>query len=154
MRAAGTAAASGMSFFVTSAGRGNGADLGGLAGADRHCQTLATAAGAGQRTWRAYLSTNAAGGGTATSARDRIGRGPWRNAKGAAIANDVDELHGMNSITKQTALSEKGEVINGSGDTPNMHDILTGSTPEGRPTDATCNNWTSSATETVSAGGI
>jgi len=140
-------AASGMSFFVTSAGRGSGADLGGLAGADKHCQTLATAAGAGQRTWHAYLSTNGAGGGTPANARDRIGRGPWRNAKGVVVANGVDELHGTNNLTKQTALSERGEVINGSGDTPNMHDVLTGSTPDGRPTEATCNNWTSSASE-------
>jgi hypothetical protein len=136
-----------MTFFVTSVGKGSGADLGGLEGADKHCQTLATAAGAGQRTWRAYLSTNGTGGGTATNARDRIGRGPWRNAKGVVVASSVDELHGTNNLTKQTALSEKGEMINGRGDTPNTHDILTGSNPDGRPTDATCNNWTSSATE-------
>src|SRR5256714_10947891 len=110
-----------MSFFVTSAGLGNGADLGGLAGADRHCQTLAAAAGAGQHTWHAYLSTSGAGGGTPVSARDRIGRGPWRNAKGVVIAGSVDELHGSNNLTKQTALSEKGEVINGRGEQPNMH---------------------------------
>lgn len=136
-----------MTFFVTSAGRGNGADLGGLAGADKHCQTLATSAGAGQHTWHAYLSTNGAGGGTPVNARDRIGSGPWRNAKGVVIANSVDELHGTNNLTKQTALSEKGEVINGRGDSPNMHDILTGSTPDGRATEATCNNWTSSSAE-------
>jgi hypothetical protein len=146
--AAGAAgSANAMTFFVTSAGSGKGADLGGLAGADRHCQTLATSVGAGQRTWHAYLSANAAGGGTPVSARERIGRGPWRNAKGVVVADSVDQLHAANNLTKQTALSEKGEVINGSGDTPNMHDILTGSTPDGQPTDATCGNWTSSATE-------
>ena len=137
----GGAGGTGMSFFVTSSGSGKGADLGGLAGADKHCQTLATAAGAGSRTWRAYLSTNAGDGGTVTHARERIGRGPWRNAKGTVVANSVDELHGPNNnITKQTALSEKGEVISGRGDSPNMHDILTGSTPDGRATDATCKN--------------
>ncbi|HEV7913125.1 MAG TPA: hypothetical protein VGP22_05125, partial [Albitalea sp.] len=139
---AGTGTASAMSFFVTSAGSGNGANYGGLAGADRHCQTLASSAGAGGRTWRAYLSTNAAGGATVTHARDRIGSGPWQNAKGVVIARSVDELHGNNKLDKQTALSEKGEVISGNGDTPNMHDILTGSTPEGRASDATCGNWT------------
>ena len=138
---------SAMSFFVTSAGRGNGADLGGLAGADKHCQTLATAVKAGQRTWHAYPSTTADGGAQAVNARDRIGRGPWRNAKGVVIANNVDELHGANHLNKETALSEKGEVINGRGDSPNMHDILTGSMPDGRATDATCNNWTSSSAD-------
>lgn len=136
-----------MSFFVSSTGKGNGADLGGLAGADQHCQTLATAAGAGQKTWHAYLSTNGADGKPAVDARDRIGSGPWQNANGVVIARNVDELHGANNINKQTALTEKGEVVNGSGDTPNMHDILTGSTPDGRASDATCNNWTSSSTE-------
>jgi hypothetical protein len=135
---------SSMSFFVTSAGPGNGANLGGLEGADRHCQTLAAAAGAGARTWRAYLSTQGAG---AANARDRIGRGPWVNAKGATIAKDVAELHGTNNLTKQTALSEKGDMINGRGDQPNRHDILTGSTEEGRAfppdKDMTCKNWTS-----------
>ena len=133
-----------MSFFVTSSGTGRGADLGGLDGADKQCQTLAEAAGAGQRRWHAYLSTNAAGGGPVVDARDRIGSGPWRNAKGEVIANSVAELHGANNLTKQTALTEKGEVTNGRGDTPNQHDILTGSTPEGRATEMTCNNWTSS----------
>ena len=99
-----------MTFFVTSVGLGKGGDLGGLDGADRHCQALAQAAGAGGRTWRAYLSTQAEGGATAVNARDRIGRGPWRNAKGAVIAKDVDELHGTNNLTKETALSEKGAV--------------------------------------------
>ncbi len=133
-----------MSFFVTSTGSGQGANLGGLAGADAHCQKLASAAGAGSRTWRAYLSTNAVGGASATNARDRIGNGPWRNAKGVVVANSVDDLHAGNNITKQTALTESGAVINGRGDTPNMHDILTGSSPDGRATAQTCSNWTTS----------
>jgi hypothetical protein len=136
-------------FFVTSAGPGKGADLGGLEGADRHCQSLAQAAGAGGHTWHAYLSTQAAGGAQAVNARDRIGRGPWQNAKGVVIAKDLDQLHGTNNLTKQTALTEKGEMVNGRGDTPNRHDILTGSTPDGRAfppgEDRTCSNWTSSA---------
>ncbi len=140
--------ASDMSFFITSVGLGKGADLGGLAGADRHCQQLAQAAGAGNRTWRAYLSTQATGGAQAVNARDRIGSGPWKNAKGEQIAASVDELHGQNNLTKQTALSEKGEMINGRGDTPNRHDILTGSQEDGRAfpagEDRTCRNWTSS----------
>lgn len=134
-----------MTFFVTSAGPGKGADLGGLAGADAHCQRLAQAAGAGGKTWRAYLSTQGAG---AVNARDRIGKGPWMNAKGVVIAKDVAELHGTNNLTKQTALSEKGEMINGRGDSPNRHDILTGTQPDGTaftgPNDRTCKNWTSS----------
>ncbi|HYN27922.1 MAG TPA: hypothetical protein VES94_06455, partial [Burkholderiales bacterium] len=113
-----------MTFFITSVGPGKGADLGGLEGADRHCQSLAQAAGAGNRTWRAYLSTSASGGGLAVNARDRIGRGPWQNATGTVIAKDVNELHANNNLTKQTALNEKGQVVNGRGDTPNMHDIL------------------------------
>lgn len=139
---------SGMSFFVTSVGVGNGANLGGLDGADRHCQQLAQAAGAGNRTWRAYLSTQPADGRPAVNARDRIGAGPWRNAKGEIIANDLAELHGANKLTKQTALNEKGEIVNGRGDTPNRHDILTGSQPDGTAfaagEDRTCKNWTSS----------
>ena len=120
------------SFFVTSTGIGNGGNLGGLAGADNHCQTLAQAAGAAPKTWRAYLSTQAADGKPAVNARDRIGKGPWKNAKGVVIAKDVAELHGAsNNLTKQTALTEKGEVINGRGDTPNRHDVLTGSQPDG-----------------------
>ena len=115
-----------MTFFVTSAGSGKGADLGGLEGADRHCQELAQAAGAGGHTWRAYLSTQASDGQPAVNARDRIGRGPWRNAKGVVIASSVDELHGTNNLTKATALTEKGDTVNGRGDSPNMHDILTG----------------------------
>ncbi|MEW6640258.1 MAG: lectin [Pseudomonadota bacterium] len=137
-----------MTFFVTSAGIGNGGNLGGLAGADNHCQTLAQAAGAGAKTWHAYLSTQAADGKGAINARDRIGKGPWQNASGVVIAKDVDELHGTNNLTKQTALSEKGEVINGLGDKPNRHDILTGSQPDGTAfagaDDRTCKNWTSS----------
>jgi len=137
------------SFFVTSIGIGNGANLGGLAGADNHCQTLAQAAGIGApRTWRAYLSTQAADGQPAVNARDRIGKGPWQNSKGVVVANDVMELHGANNLTKQTALSEKGEIINGRGDTPNRHDILTGSQGDGTAfstaDDRTCKNWTSS----------
>lgn len=137
-----------MTFFVTSAGPGKGADLGGLAGADAHCQKLAAAAGASARTWHAYLSTQGAGG---VNARDRIGAGPWQNAKGAVIAKDVAELHGANNLTKQTALTETGAIVNGRGDTPNTHDILTGALPDGTaPTgaeDKTCSNWTRSGAE-------
>ncbi len=140
-----------MTFFVTSTGLGKGADLGGIAGADRHCQSLAQAAGAGSRTWRAYLSTSAVGGSAAVNARDRIGRGPWQNANGVVIARNVDELHGTNNLTKQTAITEKGAIINGRGDTPNMHDILTGSQPDGRAfpgdKDMTCGNWTKGGSE-------
>ena len=136
------------SFFVTSRGIGNGGNLGGLAGADNWCQQLAQEAGIGARTWRAYLSTQAADGKPAVNARDRIGNGPWRNAKGEVIARDVAELHGDNKLTKQTAVSEKGEVINGRGDKPNRHDILTGSQADGTAfppgEDRTCKNWTSS----------
>src|SRR6185436_14336532 len=115
---------SNITFFVTSAGPGKGGELGGLAGADQHCQQLAQTAGAGSRTWRAYLSVSAMGNMAAANARDRIGQGPWRNAKGAVIAKSVDDLHGPeNNVTKQTALTEKGEPVNGRGDTPNMHDI-------------------------------
>jgi len=138
-----------MTFFITSAGPGKGGDLGGIEGADRRCQSLAQAAGAGSRTWRAYLSTQGAGGTPAINARDRIGRGPWQNAKGEAIAQSVDDLHSANNkISKQTALNEKGEPVNGRGDTPNRHDILTGSQPDGRAfaagDDRTCGNWTKS----------
>ena len=136
-------------FFLTSVGPGKGGDLGGLEGADRHCQTLAQAAGAGGKTFHAYLSTQAADGKPAINARDRIGQGPWQNAKGVVIAKDVAELHSAsNNLTKQTALTEKGEVNNGRGDTPNRHDILTGSQADGTAfapgEDRTCNNWTSS----------
>jgi len=135
-----------MGFFITSVGSGKGADLGGLAGADRHCQTLAAAAGAGTRTWRAYLSADAAGGQPAVNARDRIGSGPWHNAKGVLIASNVAALHGdANPISKQTALTEKGDMVNARGDTPNMHDILTGSNADGTLVPgSTCANWTSS----------
>jgi len=136
---------SGTTFFVTSAGSGKGADFGGLTGADRHCQALATAAGAGNRTWRAYLSAQ---GSPAVNARDRIGAGPWQNAKGVVVAKNVAELHGTNNLTKQTALNEKGGVVNGRGDSPNQHDILTGSQPDGTAfaggDDRTCGNWTKS----------
>ncbi|MGH8683207.1 MAG: hypothetical protein ACREVS_13320 [Burkholderiales bacterium] len=136
---------SGMSFFITSAGSGKGADFGGLAGADKHCQALAAAAGAGSRTWRAYLSAQ---GSPAVNARDRIGKGPWQNAKGVVVAKNVADLHGTNNLTKQTALNEKGGVVNGRGDSPNQHDILTGSQADGRAfagsDDRTCGNWTKS----------
>jgi hypothetical protein len=135
-----------MTFFVTSAGPGKGADLGGLAGADAHCQALAQSAGAGGKTWHAYLSTQGAG---AVNARDRIGKGPWQNIKGVVVATSVADLHSDNNkLTKQNNLSEKGDVINGIGDTPNRHDILTGSTGDGTAfppdKDMTCKNWTSS----------
>src|SRR4029078_3553707 len=142
-----------MSSFVTSAGLGKGADLGGLAGADGHCQQLASAAGAGAKTWHAYLLTQGAG---AVNARDRIGKGPWVNAKGITIAKDVSELHGANNLTKQTVLNEKGEVNNGGGDTPNRHDILTGSQPDGTAfsgsDDRTCKNYTSNTQGAVMGG--
>jgi hypothetical protein len=146
-----------MTFFLTSAGPGKGADLGGLEGADRHCQQLAQAAGAGGKTWRAYLSTQAAGGGQAVNARDRIGAGPWRNAKGEVVAQNVDDLHSANNkLSKQASLSEKGEVINGRGDTPNRHDVLTGSQPDGRAfaagEDRTCGNWTKSGAGSAMVG--
>lgn len=140
-----------MTFFVTSVGSGKGADLGGLAGADQHCQKLAQAVGAGHRTWRAYLSTSVAGSAPAVNAIDRIGRGPWQNAKGVVIATDIEHLHGNNNITKQTNLTEKGTVVNGRGDTPNMHDILTGSQTNGLAfpagSDMTCGNWTKSGAD-------
>lgn len=142
------ASSSPMTFFVTSAGSGKGANLGGLSGADQICQTLAASAGAGDHTWRAYLSTSANGMASAVNARDRIGRGPWQNAKGVVVANDVETLHGANNLNKDTALTEKGNRINGRGDQPNTHDILTGSQPDGRAfsgdKDMTCSNWTSS----------
>jgi hypothetical protein len=137
-----------MSFFITSAGSGKGADLGGLAGADRHCQTLAAAVGAGKKTWRAYLSATADGGQRAVNARDRIGKGPWYSVEGRLIARNVDELHTVNAINRLVAKDEKGGTVKGRGDTPNTHDILTGSTPDGRAAtakeDTTCGNWTKS----------
>ena len=138
----------GMSFFVTSTGPGKGADLGGLAGADKQCQSLATAAGAGNRSWRAYLSQQPTANVPGINARDRIGKGPWLNAKGVVVASDVEQLHGANNLSKQSALTERGEVINGRGDTPNMHDILTGTQPNGNfiagNVNTTCGNWTQS----------
>jgi hypothetical protein len=142
-----------MSFFVTSQGFGNGANLGGLAGADALCQKLAAAAGAGNRTWRAYLSAGPEDGKPAVNARDRIGKGPWYNAKGVKIAENLADLHAgknniseKNHIRKETALDEKGDPVNGSGDKPNKHDILTGSKLDGTAypagEDMTCRNWT------------
>ena len=138
-----------MSFFVTSVGKGDGANLGGLAGADAHCKALATAAGRGNVEGHAYLSVAAANGQPQVNARDRIGRGPWYNAKGVPIAWNIDDLHqDRNNIRKPTALNEKGEEVNGVGNTPNTHDMLTGSDSAGRlvpgnPQNTTCNNWTS-----------
>ncbi len=135
-------------FFVSSAGSGKGGDLGGLAGADRLCSSLASAAGMGNYTWRAYLSTQPGGGTAQVNARDRIGAGPWQNVKGVVIAANVGELHGTNRLTKETALNERGEMVNGRGDTPSQHDVLTGSQPDGTaiagPVDSTCGNWTRS----------
>ena len=141
-----------MSFFITSVGSGNGANLGGLSGADAICQKLAAAAGQGSRQWRAYLSTGAASGAKAVNARDRIGTGPWYNAKGVKVAENVADLHSDNNkLSKENSLTEKGEVVNGRGDTPNRHDILTGSQLDGTAftdtADHTCSNWTSSAAE-------
>jgi len=153
-----------MSFFITSAGSGHGANLGGLAGADRICQSLAAAVGSGNKTWHAYMSTNAANGQPGVNARDRIGNGPWYNAKGEKIANNLADLHGDtaelarlgNNLVKMSALTEKGTMVNGRGDTPNMHDMLTGSQTDGRAytdgMDHTCNNWTSETTGTAQLG--
>jgi hypothetical protein len=143
-----------MTFFATSVGSGMGASLGGLNGADKHCQTLAAAAGAGGRTWRAYLSTQGAG---TVNARDRIGKGPWSNVKGVVIAQNVDELHSAKAnLKKETILTEKGQPVNGRGDTPNQHDMLTGSQMNGTAytdnMDHTCNNWTSSSTGGAQVG--
>lgn len=147
---------SGMTFFVTSANAGKGADFGGLAGADKHCETLAAAAGAGGKTWRAYLSSTAGGGAPAVDAKDRIGAGPWTNAKGVVIAKSVADLHGNNNLNKQTALTEKGAVVNGRGDKPNEHDILTGSQADGTAfapgDDRTCGNWTKSGDGSAMVG--
>jgi hypothetical protein len=146
-----------MTFFVTSAGPGKGADLGGLEGADRHCQQLAATVGAGGKTWRAYLSTNAAGG--SVNARDRIGNGPWQNSKGTVIATSVDDLHSANSkLGRDNSLTERGTIVAGVGFTPNQHDALTGSTAEGRAwppnLNLTCNNWTSSTFGSAMLGHI
>lgn len=145
-----------MTFFVTSVGPGKGGDLGGLEGADRHCQALAKAAGAGDRTWRAYLSTQASALNDPkyVNARDRIGTGPWQNAKGVVIARNVDELHSASSkVTKDTAVDERGQMVNGRTEKPNRHDMLTGSRPDGTAFpgapfgDMTCGNWTRSGAE-------
>ena len=148
-----------LSFFVTSEGAGNGADLGGLEGADAHCQKLAASVGAGAKTWHAYLSTQASEGKPAVNARDRIGTGPWFNTRGAVVARDVAHLHGDtldaarigNNLSKTTALTEKNEPVKGAGDAPNQHDIITGSLPDGRAfadaSDHTCKNYTSSAAD-------
>ena len=148
-----------MSFFVTSSGPGKGADLGGLEGADRQCQTLATSAGAGGKTWRAYLSAQAVDGVTAVNARDRIGRGPWQNFKGEVIAKNVDDLHSnSNKLSTETSLTERGTMVPGRGFTPNYHDVLTGTQPDGRAfppdEDKTCRNWTSSTKGAAMVGHI
>ncbi len=145
-----------MSFFITSANPGKGADLGGLAGADAYCKQLATAAGQGNKNWRAYLSTAAAGNQAAVNARDRIGKGPWYNSKNMQIAANLDELHKGNKLTKETNITEKGGIVNGNGDTPNMHDMLTGSNADGTLAvgtgDTTCRNWTSSTDGSAMVG--
>lgn len=147
-----------MSFFITSVGKGDGANLGGLTGADAHCQALAKAAGAGNRTWRAYLSAQARGGQAAVNARDRIGPGPWQNAKGVVVAKSVADLHSeSNQLSKENSLNEKGEVVAGRGDKPaNRHDILTGSQADGTvvpgEADMTCQNWTSNAAGSAMMG--
>lgn len=138
-----------MTFFLTSAGKTSGGDLGGLAGADAHCQQLAQATGSKLTNWRAYLSTTAPGGDAGVNARDRIGRGPWHSAQGALIATSVENLHSdANNLTKQTAITERGAIVSGRGDPVNQHDILTGSDPNGMYStaggDTTCRNWTSS----------
>ena len=147
---------SGAGFFVTSTGAGKGADFGGLPGADKHCAALAAAAGLPDRTWHAYLSTQAAGSTSAVNAKDRIGGGPWTNVKGVVIAKDVAELHGANNITKQTSLTEKGDIVSGRDDTATKHDILTGSRPDGTAfaagEDKTCGNWTKSGDGTAIVG--
>ncbi len=149
-----------MTFFVssTNAGDRKGANYGGLDGADRHCQALAQAVGAGGKTWRAYLSTQSSGSTAAVNAKDRIGKGPWQNVKGVVIAKDVAELHGANNITKQTALTEKGDMVKGRGDTPNQHDILTGTRADGTAfgpgEDRTCGNWTKSGEGSAMVGHV
>jgi hypothetical protein len=147
-----------MSFFVTSTGSGRGGDLGGIAGADQHCQSLAAAAGAGGKTWHAYLSAPASGGSPAVNARDRIGNGPWVNAKGVVVAQDLAELHGSNHIGKETALDEKGNPVKVRPATPNQHDILTGSNPDGtlstQAADTTCKGWTSSSEGSAIVGHV
>jgi hypothetical protein len=146
-----------MSFFLTSNGPGQGADVGGLAGADQHCAKLAEAVGVTGKNWHAYLSTTAADGKPAVNARDRIGSGPWYNAKGVKVADSVANLHSAsNNLKKETVLNEKGEVVNGRGDTPNRHDVLTGSQPDGTAypagEDHTCQNWTASGSGSARVG--
>lgn len=146
-----------MSFFITSVGLGDGAKLGGLAGADRHCQQLAEAAGVSGKTWHAYLGQQAVGGASAVNARDRIGPGPWRNAKGVVVATSVADLHSDNNkLSKENSLTEKGAVVNGRGDTPNTHDVMTGAKLDGSvssdTTDTTCKNWSSNSTGSASVG--
>jgi hypothetical protein len=148
-----------MTFFVTGAGPGKGGDLGGIEGADRHCQELAQRAGAGNKTWRAYLSTQAADGKPAINARDRIGHGPWQNFKGEIVAQNVDDLHSDNNkLGSQTSLTERGSMIPGVGYAPNRHDVLTGSQPDGRALpageDRTCSNWTSSTQGSAMVGHV
>ena len=148
-----------MTFFVTGAGPGKGADLGGIAGADQYCQMLAQRHGAGAKTWHAYLSTQEADGKPAVNARDRIGNGPWQNFKGQVLATSVDDLHSDNNkLSFDTSLSERGQLIPGVGFAPNRHDALTGSTPEGRAfppgDDRTCRNWTSSTQGAAMVGHI
>ncbi len=138
-----------MSFFITSQGPGNGANLGGLAGADAYCQSLAAAVGAGNRSWHAYLSTN---GSESVNARDRIGSGPWYNVQGVMVAENIEQLHGDNNLTKETVLTENAAMTNGRGDRPNRHDILTGSGLDGTASDSTCENWTSSADGSATVG--
>lgn len=150
-------AAEDMSFFITSKGPGDGANLGGLAGADAHCQSLAQAAGAGGKTWRAYLSAAAMDGKAAVNARDRIGSGPWFNSKGVQVAANLDELHYSNvGLGKQGSLNEMGGVVNGRGDSPNQHDILTGSQLDGTAfsdgADHTCGNWTKNGEGSAQVG--
>jgi hypothetical protein len=148
-----------MTFFVTGAGPGKGADLGGLDGADQHCQTLAQRHGAGGKTWRAYLSLQEADGKPAVNARDRVGKGPWQNFKGEVVAQNVDDLHSDNNkLGFNTSLSERGQILPGVGFAPNRHDVLTGSTPDGRALpaseDRTCRNWTSSTQGAAMVGHI
>lgn len=148
-----------MTFFVTGAGPGKGADLGGIEGADQHCQTLAQRHGAGAKTWRAYLSTQGADAKPAVNARDRVGKGPWQNFKGEVVATNIDDLHSdSNKLGFNTSLSERGQIIPGVGFAPNRHDVLTGSTPEGLAfppgDDRTCRNWTSSAQGAAMVGHI
>jgi hypothetical protein len=156
--AVGLAQQASMSFFVTSANPGKGADFGGLEGADKFCQSLAAAAGAGAKTWHAYLSTTATSSSPAVNARDRIGKGPWQNAQGVVVAKDLAELHGTNNINKQTALTEKGGTVKGRGDEPNEHDILTGSQADGTVAtggnDTTCGNWTKSGDGSAIVGHV